>query len=121
MLMLDEFVLHLLFQISLNIHLRHRISHILHRMKSVQIVLCSHVKRGCEGALLYISSDMQILIGPTIRQAVYQARVAGEGKDDVLVLGEKSVSARAALRRGFFSNAILAACCSVRGEGSTVC
>ena len=81
LLMLDEFVLHLLLQIiSLYIHLRQTINHILHKMKPVQFVLYSHVKRGCDCALPYVSPYMQILVGPAIGQAMYQPRVAVEGK-----------------------------------------
>lgn len=89
--MLDELVLHLPLQIiSLNIDQRQTISHILHKMKPVQFVLYSHVKRDCDGAFLYLAAYMQILVAPTIGQAVYQRGVAVEGKDDVLVLGERA-------------------------------
>jgi hypothetical protein len=48
LLMLDEFVLHLLLQIiPLNIHLGQTINDILHEVKPVQLVLHSHVKGGC--------------------------------------------------------------------------
>ena len=97
LLMLDEFVLHLLLQIiSFYIYLRQAIDDILYKMKPVQFVLYSHVERGCYCALFYISPYMQVLVGSTIGQAVYQPRVAVEGKDDVLVLSEKSIVVRLA-------------------------
>ena len=92
MFVLDELVLHLLLQIiSADAQLRQAINHVLDQMKSVQIVLDSHIESGRDRAFLLIAPDVQVLVGPAIGQSVDEPGVSVETEDDVLVPGEEGI------------------------------
>jgi hypothetical protein len=67
LLVFDESVLLPLLQIiSPGTQLPQTIHHVLHQMKPVQFVLYSHVKSGRDRAPLFITSDVQVPVGPWI-------------------------------------------------------
>ena len=91
-LMLNELVAHLLLQVgAFGTHARQAIHHILHQMKAVQIVLHSHVKGSRDGALFFVASNVQVVVGPAVGEPVDQRRVSMETKYDVFVFREQRV------------------------------
>jgi hypothetical protein len=95
LLVLDELVLHLLFQVGpLGAQVWQAIDYVLHQVESVQVVLHPNVKGGGDSALLLVAPDVQIAIGPAIRQPVNQPGVSMKPEDDVLVACEKRVVIR---------------------------
>jgi hypothetical protein len=87
LLVFDESVLHPLLQIiSPGTQLLQTINHVLHQMKPGQFVPYSHVKSGRDRALLLITPDVQVPVGPRIGQSVHQPWVSVETEDDVRVL-----------------------------------
>ena len=71
MLVLDELVLHLLFQVGpLSAQSRHAINHILHQVESVQVVLNSHVEGRRDRSFLFVAPDVDVPIGSAVGQPV---------------------------------------------------
>jgi len=67
---------HLLFQVGpLGAQVGQAVHYVLHQMESIQVVLHPNVEGSGDGALLFVAPDMQIAIGPGIRQPVNQPRV----------------------------------------------
>ncbi len=92
MLMLDELVLHRPLQVRpLGARIRYPIDHVLHQVKSVQVVLHPHVEGRRDRALFLVAAEVQIAIGPAVGQPVNQPRVSMEAKDDVPVFGEQRI------------------------------
>ena len=95
LLMLNEFVLNHLLQIgSFVSQLRQPIDHILHQMKAIQIILDSYVKSRRNRPLFFIASDVEVAIGPAIRQPVDEPGVSMKAKDDVFVFREERIVIR---------------------------
>ena len=89
-LVLDELVLHQLFQVSpLGAKVRQPIDHVLDKVEPVQIVLNSHVKGGRDGALFLVAPDMEVAVGAPVGQPVDEPWISMKAKDDVLIFGEK--------------------------------
>ena len=65
---LDEFVVHLLDQVS--------------TLETVNLVLYTHIEWCCDGSFLLISVYMNISVGTTIGQLVDQSRISVECEDD---------------------------------------
>ncbi len=92
MLVLDQFVLHLLLQVgTFGTQVRQAIHHIQHQMETVEFVLHSHVKGRCDRTFFYIAAHMKISVGAAVRQPVDQPGVPVKGKYDVLVFSEQRI------------------------------
>ena len=92
LLVLDEFVLHLLLQVgALGAQMRQAIDDILHQVEAIQVVLHPYVKGCCDRALFLVSPHVQIAVGPAIGQPVDQPGVSVKAKYDVLVFREERV------------------------------
>ncbi len=90
MLVLDEFVLHHLLQIgALGTQMRQPIDHVLHQMKSVQVILHPHIKSRSNCAFFLITTDMKVMVGPAVGQPMDQPRISMKAKNNVLIFGEK--------------------------------
>jgi len=61
LLVLDELVLHLLFQVGpVGAQVGQAIHNVLHQMESVQVVLHPNVKCGGDGALLFVARTCRL-------------------------------------------------------------
>ena len=90
LLVLDEFVLHLLFQIgALGPQVRQPVHHVLNKVESVEIVLHPYVEGGRDRPFLLVAPDMKIPIRSTVSQPVDEPRVTVEAKYDMFVSREK--------------------------------
>ena len=95
MFVLDEFVLHLLFQIgTLGTQMRHAIHHVLHEMKAVEVVLHAHIECRRDRPFFLVAADVKVAVRAAIGQPVDEPRVAMETKNDVLVFGEERIVIR---------------------------
>ena len=93
--MLDQLVLHHLLQIGAFCpELGQAVHHVLNEVETVQVVLHPHVKRGRDGALFLVASDVQVAIGPPVGQAMDEPRISMESENDVLILREQRIVIR---------------------------
>ena len=93
LLMLDQLVLELLFQVNpLIAGLWEPIDDVHHKMEAVQIVQHGHVEWCGDGALFLVAADVDVVVvGAAINQAMNQPRVSVVSKDHRLVPGEELV------------------------------
>src|ERR1700677_1190797 len=95
MLVLDEFVLHLLFKVGApGTQVWQAIDDVLHEMKAVEVILHPHVEGGGDGALFLVAADVQVAVGSAVGQPVNEPRVTMKAKDDVLVAREERIVIR---------------------------
>ena len=94
LLVLDEFILKLLFEIgALAACLRQAINCIHHEVKTIQFIQHRHVERSGDGAFLLIAANVDVvMVCAAIRQPVDQPRVGMEGKNNVVCPRVKSAS-----------------------------
>ena len=71
MLVLDELVLHLLFQVgALGTQVWQPIDDVLHEMEPVQVVLHPHIKCRRDRALFLVTADVEVAVGPAVGEPV---------------------------------------------------
>ena len=89
LLMLDQLVLELLFQVNpLIAGLRQVVDGVHHKMEAVQIVQHGHIEGCGDGALFLVAADVDVVVvGAAINQAMNQPRVGVICKDHRLVPG----------------------------------
>ena len=89
LLMLDQLVLELLFQVNpLIAGLRQAVDGVHHKMKAVQIVQHGHIEGCGDGALFLVAADVDVVVvGAAINQAMNQPLVGVICKDHRLVPG----------------------------------
>src|SRR6202041_2855668 len=94
-LVLDELVLDDLLQVrAFRAYLRQPIEHVLHQMKSIDVILHPHVERGGNRALFLIATHVQISIRSTIGEPVHELRITVEPENDVFIGGEERIVVR---------------------------
>ena len=72
--------------------LRHAVNHVLHQVKTVQIVEHAHVEGRGRCPFFLVAAHVEIvMIGAPIGQAMNQPRVAVKSKNDRLVGGEQRI------------------------------
>src|SRR6266567_492387 len=93
LLVLQEFVADRLFGIRrAGSEPRDAVNDIGHEMEPVQIIQDRHIERRRRGAFFLVAAHVEIgMIGAAVGEPVNQPRVAMEGKDDRLVLGEQHI------------------------------
>ena len=91
--MLDEVVLHRLFQVApRGAQLRQPVDHVLNEVEPVEAVLHPQVERRRDRAFLFVAADVEVLVRSTVVEALDQPGVAVESEDDVLVQAQLRLS-----------------------------
>ena len=90
---LNQFVLKGLFKIcARRTQIRDAIHHILRQMETIQVVEHSHVKGGCDRALLLIAADVNaLMVGPAVSQPVDEPGITVKREYDRFIGGEKGI------------------------------
>ena len=93
LLVLQEFVADRLFGIrGAGSEPRDAVNDIGHEMEPVQIIQDRHIERRRRGAFFLVAAHVEIgMVGAAVGEPVNQPRIAMEGKDDRLVLGEQYI------------------------------
>jgi len=85
----DQLILcHLLEIVSFAAQLRQAIYYVNYQMKTIQVVLNPHVKSGSDRAFFLVAVYVQITIATSVREPMYQGRIAVKTEDDVFVSGK---------------------------------
>ena len=88
LLVLDEFVLHLLDEVAASVaELRQVVDGSHDEVEAVEVVHDAHVERGGDSALFDVAAHMDVLVVALVGELVDEARVAVEGEHDGLVRG----------------------------------
>ncbi len=89
----NELILEPAFQLDAPFaRLRQAIDRVHHQMEAVELIQDCHVKWGRDCALLLVAANVNVvMVGPPVCETVNQPRIAVEGEDHMLVLGEKCV------------------------------
>ena len=101
--MLHQLIAHLLVEIRAAVaKLRQAQQNVLDEVEAVDIILHAHIERRGDGALLPVAANVQVAVMTAVGQLMNERRVAVEGEDDRLILGEQSIviSVRQAMKIG---------------------
>ena len=82
-LVLDELIAHRLLQIgALAAEMSQFVHDVLHKMKAIDLVLYTHVKRGGDRALFLVTPDMQVPVGSRLCQSNGRSSTHGAARPD---------------------------------------
>lgn len=71
--------------------MRQPIDHVLHQIKSVQLILHPNVKGSRDRPLFDVASNMEVPVKPPVGQTVDQRGVSMKSEDGVLIFCEKRI------------------------------
>jgi hypothetical protein len=92
MFVLNELVLHLLFQVvGLGTEIGDTIHYVHNQMETIQIVLHPHIEGCCDRALFLIAAHMQVSVSPSIGEPMNQPGIPMKSEDDVFVFCEQGL------------------------------